>query len=484
MSSLQAALLALAIGGAEETVLLDFYTDWCGPCRQMEGTLRELQSRGYPVRRVNGDRERELMARFHVDRFPTFVLVVNGREAGRIVGSTSLAELERLFQSAESLAGQPARQVRGQSPDPISDVAPPTRQFPLFEGHTPLSEPSAPDELVAVERPGPKHQPIQSQQSFDSALLAASVRLRIDDGGSHSVGSGTIIDARSGEALVLTCGHIFRDSAGKGPIAIDLFGPGAPQGLPGHLISYDLASDVGLVRFRPTAPVTPARVAPAGYAVRQDDAVINVGCNHGQDPTARASRVTAIDKFLGPPNLVVAGQPVQGRSGGGLFTTQGLVIGVCNAADPADDEGLYAALASIHAELERMGLSQFCLEPVETPEADALLAVEPPSMPNQMPGPAEQRFPEALVPTAGKAEQHRAAGQLTAREAAALAEIGQRGDAEVICIVRPRNKPGARSEIFVLDEASPEFLEQLTNRRQAAPPADRSQTRQPAFSAR
>jgi len=99
-----------------------------------------------------------------------------------------------------------------------------------------------------------------------------------------------------------------------------------------------------------------------------------------------------------------------------------------------------------------------------------------------MPGPAEQRFPEALVPTAGKAELERAAGQLTAREAAALAEIGQRGDAEVICIVRPRNKPGARSEIFVLDEASPEFLEQLTGRRQATQPGP--QKRQPAFSAR
>ena len=48
------------------------------------------------------------------------------------------------------------------------------------------------------------------------------MRLRIDDADGHSVGSGTIIDTRSGEALVLTCGHIFRDSQGKGKITIDL----------------------------------------------------------------------------------------------------------------------------------------------------------------------------------------------------------------------------------------------------------------------
>ena len=44
--------------------------------------------------------------------------------------------------------------------------------------------------------------------------LASSVRLKIEDADGNSVGSGTIIDARAGEALVLTCGHIFRESQG------------------------------------------------------------------------------------------------------------------------------------------------------------------------------------------------------------------------------------------------------------------------------
>ncbi len=96
-----------------------------------------------------------------------------------------------------------------------------------------------------------------------------------------------------------------------------------------------------------------AALAPPSYPVRPGDAVISIGCNNGAEPTVHSSRVTSLDKFLGPPNIQVAGQPVQGRSGGGLFTADGHVIGICNAADPADDEGLYAAMPSLWALLEQ-----------------------------------------------------------------------------------------------------------------------------------
>ena len=68
----------------------------------------------------------------------------------------------------------------------------------------------------------------------DATLIAASVRLRVEDPDGRSCGSGTIIDARQGEALILTCGHIFRDSKGKGPIEVDLFGPGGVQRVTGR----------------------------------------------------------------------------------------------------------------------------------------------------------------------------------------------------------------------------------------------------------
>ncbi|MDR3183753.1 MAG: hypothetical protein LBT89_12695 [Planctomycetaceae bacterium] len=46
----------------------------------------------------------------------------------------------------------------------------------------------------------------------ESPLINPSVKLRVDAANAHSWGTGTIIDTRSGEALILICGHIFQDS--------------------------------------------------------------------------------------------------------------------------------------------------------------------------------------------------------------------------------------------------------------------------------
>ena len=83
------------------------------------------------------------------------------------------------------------------------------------------------------------------------------MRLRVDDPTGHSYGTGTIIDARSGEALVITCGHLFRDSKGKGPITVELFAA-TPEGVrvvgqvAGQVVDYNLDRDIGLVSIRPS----------------------------------------------------------------------------------------------------------------------------------------------------------------------------------------------------------------------------------------
>jgi thiol-disulfide isomerase/thioredoxin len=472
-------MVALALSSGD-AVLLDFYADWCSPCRQMEPVVERLQAAGYPVRKVNLDRERELASRFQVTSVPCFVLLVDGREVKRLVGTQSQKTLEATLAAAGAKATRPAV-ARAQSPDDQSSFestgrgsfagASPSTSFPSIAAD-PLGTPP-PQELPNRRNLAPvTADAVSSARSEEHVeadavvrrLLAASVRLKVDDGGSHSVGSGTIVDAREGEALVMTCGHIFRDSMGKGPVTIDLFGPNAPHSLQGHVLSYDLKSDVGLVSFRPGVPVVAARVATASR-VTQDSTVINIGCNHGENPTARISHITGINRFWGPATFSVAGQPVQGRSGGGLFTSDGQLIGVCNAADPADNEGLYAALDPIHKELERMGLHEMCVEPADPASGNVLaaVAVEPPSMPSNMPPPAGDRFGSGLLPTS---EGDLPRG-LTPQETATLGEIGRRSEgAEVICIVRSLTDPRAKSEIIVLDRASPEFVKQLASERE------------------
>ncbi|HVC99343.1 MAG TPA: hypothetical protein VND64_37100, partial [Pirellulales bacterium] len=132
--------------------------------------------------------------------------------------------------------------------------------------------------------------------------------------------------------------------------------------------------------------------------------------------------------------------------------------------------GMYRALGAIHAELDRMGLAEMCLEEVDPGNGNSVVATREPSpMPDHMPAPHSQPSSEALLRTSddgARADSERGNAPLTPAEEAALAEIRANGEgAEVICIVRPLTDPQSRSEIIVLDRASREFLRQLSDER-------------------
>jgi hypothetical protein len=135
------------------------------------------------------------------------------------------------------------------------------------------------------------------------------------------------------------------------------------------------------------------------------------------------------------------------------------VIGVCNAADPADNEGLYAALPAIYGQLDQLGLRQVLASTVpatstEPAESATLLAMP-------------QRMPASNLEPGQPSNQPAAATTLNPQEATLLSELkGKTAGAEVICIVRSLTDPRAKSEIIVLDRASPDFLESLAVDRQ------------------
>jgi hypothetical protein len=303
--------------------------------------------------------------------------------------------------------------------------------------------------------------------------MAATARLRVEDAQGVCWGTGTVIDCRQGEALILTCGHIFRDSQGQGRVEVDLFGPGAPRGLAGQVISWDLKRDLALVSIFTDVPVEPAKVGGPQRTTAAGEAVATVGCDGGQDPTIHHSRVNGVDKYLGPANVQVAGQPVQGRSGGGLFGIDGTLLGVCNAADPTDNEGLFAALPAIHEQLDEAGLA-FVYRSVY-PSGAVAEASGPavPSMPAEMPPVSfDRRDRGGALPTASTgavpvpvamAGAAAAPTPLSDGEKALLDHVRQHeGKAEVICIVRPHGAAQAASEVFVLEGSSRDFVEHLS----------------------
>ena len=73
---------------SEKTVLLDFWADWCGPCRMLSPTVEEIaQERGdIKVGKINVDDEPELAERFGIMSIPTLVVVKGGEIAGQSVG--------------------------------------------------------------------------------------------------------------------------------------------------------------------------------------------------------------------------------------------------------------------------------------------------------------------------------------------------------------------------------------------------------------
>jgi hypothetical protein len=306
--------------------------------------------------------------------------------------------------------------------------------------------------------------------ALEQRLLAATARLRVDDGKGVSLGTGTVIDCREGEALVLTCGHIFRDSRGQGRVEVDLFGPGAPRGLAGQVISWDLKRDLALVSIFTDVRIEPAKVGGSQRTTAAGEAVVTVGCDGGQDPTIHHSRVNGVDKYLGPANVQVAGQPVQGRSGGGLFGTDGTLLGVCNAADPTDNEGLFAALPAIHEQLDEAGLAFVYRSVYPSGAVAEVSGPAVPSMPAEMPpvsfdrrdrGGALPTASTGVVPAPAPAVAA-APATLSEGEKALLDHVRQHeGKAEVICIVRPHGATQAASEVFVLEGSSRDFVEHL-----------------------
>jgi RNA polymerase sigma factor (sigma-70 family) len=217
--------------------------------------------------------------------------------------------------------------------------------------------------------------------------------VRVKGQGKDLFRSGTIIHSTQEESIVLTSAHRFmrdpeemrqgiahpdgsldKPARSKFPVRIkvDLFDGKMTGDRPaqvhflesvdGEAIDFDFERDVALIRIRPGRRLPASRVVPPQWKPKARMHVLTVGCSGGNDATAWHTTITKrnVIAFAGKPRydgIECEIAPKQGRSGGGLFTDDGYVAGVCNFADQKSNCGIYAAPSSIYHILDVNGLA-------------------------------------------------------------------------------------------------------------------------------
>lgn len=76
-------------------VLVDFYADWCGPCKMLAPILENIDS--VDILKVNVDSFPDLAAKYGVMSIPTLILFENGKELKKEIGFKNLDEIKKMI---------------------------------------------------------------------------------------------------------------------------------------------------------------------------------------------------------------------------------------------------------------------------------------------------------------------------------------------------------------------------------------------------
>ncbi len=501
LSSADRTCAARENGSNSGATLYFFTNEGCRPCKQVEPVLSSFAQRGFPITKVDTSAYPQWVSQFRITSTPTLVLVQGNREIRRHSGLIDSSTLQNWFQSigVTAATNPPARPA----PQP---VIPQSQQDAFVRKLDARRNADTLDGDNSTLHQGTR---IPGNQ-IEQLAMDATVRIRVEDPEGISYATGTVIHCHDGEWLVMTCGHVFRDSGGRGKISVEYdFANDAPKKAPGRLMGYDADSrDVGLIAVTAGVNVDPVPLANRRESIQRGQTVFSIGCDHGEPPTIRRTKIKRkaaydTDRIT---KYDIYGRPVDGRSGGGLFTNDGKLIGVCNAAAVDFDEGIYTALDTIYWQIAKENLNHL----FEPGNRSALAAVT--GQPSPKPGvtfgnrpttpPANQfgvansqsnedprmtpfrREPADRAPVERYANNSPLRDSLTNvnynRDSPNLRSGTQSNDMEVILIVRSKADP-TRTEAITLADPSPQllkYLEKVGNRQSGESRIDIAQLRQ------
>lgn len=84
---------------SEKTVLVDFYADWCGPCKMLSPIVDEVAEEKGDIKfvKVNVDEAQDVAFKYQIMSIPTLVVIQDGKEVKRSVGLIDKSEILKML---------------------------------------------------------------------------------------------------------------------------------------------------------------------------------------------------------------------------------------------------------------------------------------------------------------------------------------------------------------------------------------------------
>jgi thioredoxin 1 len=85
---------------SNDVVLIDFYAEWCGPCKKMTPILNKIvdENKGIKLLKIDAEKSDNIASVFKVEEIPTYVIIKKGRQVWRGVGEMSELEIQEILQ--------------------------------------------------------------------------------------------------------------------------------------------------------------------------------------------------------------------------------------------------------------------------------------------------------------------------------------------------------------------------------------------------